>query len=160
MSRATIAHVNSRSTVASCRYCVRGLHVEHLRGNADNCRVCHEPERVCHEPARAPPESERNWNLAGRKCHEPGVTLVEHPASMITCAASVITAAITQVAANKLKIKTDVKCDLGSSHCYVAFSAFDCHIVTREPGSVVDSRLRVAKTSSPSPNSVMHDDPQ
>ena len=70
------------STVAPCRYCVRGLHVEHLRGNADNCRVCHEPERVSHEPARAPPESERNWNLAGRKCHEPGVTLVEHPASM------------------------------------------------------------------------------
>ena len=29
-----------------------------------------------------------------------------------------ITAAITQVAANKLNIKTDVKCDLGSSHCY------------------------------------------
>ena len=73
---------------------------------------------------------------------------------------AMITAAITQVAANKLNIKTGVKCDLGSSHCYVAFSAFDCHIVTREPGSVVDSRLRVAKTSSPSPNSVMHDDPQ
>ena len=31
-----------------------------------------------------------------------------------------ITAAITQVAANKFKIKTDAKCDLGSSHCYVA----------------------------------------
>ena len=31
-----------------------------------------------------------------------------------------ITTAITQVAANKLKIKTDVKCDLGSSHCYPA----------------------------------------
>ena len=29
-----------------------------------------------------------------------------------------ITVAITQVAANKLKIKTDAKCDLGSSHCY------------------------------------------
>ena len=29
-----------------------------------------------------------------------------------------ITAAITQVAANKLKIKIDAKCDLGSSHCY------------------------------------------
>ena len=35
--------------------------------------------------------------------------------------ASWITAAITQVAANKLKIKTDAKCDLGSSHCYFAF---------------------------------------
>ena len=34
----------------------------------------------------------------------------------------VITTAITQVAANKLKIKTDVKCDLGSSHCYVAIA--------------------------------------
>ena len=33
---------------------------------------------------------------------------------------SVITTAITQVAANKLKIKTDAKCDLGSSHCYPA----------------------------------------
>ena len=33
-----------------------------------------------------------------------------------------ITTAITQVAANKLKIKTDVKCDLGSSHCYHAVS--------------------------------------
>ena len=31
-----------------------------------------------------------------------------------------ITAAITQVAANKLNIKTDSKCDLGSSHCYPA----------------------------------------
>ena len=30
----------------------------------------------------------------------------------------VITAAITQVAANKLKIEIDAKCDLGSSHCY------------------------------------------
>ena len=29
-----------------------------------------------------------------------------------------ITAAITQVAANKLKIKIDAKYDLGSSHCY------------------------------------------
>ena len=28
-----------------------------------------------------------------------------------------ITSAITQVAANKLKIKIDAKCDLGSSHC-------------------------------------------
>ena len=35
---------------------------------------------------------------------------------------SVITAAITQVAANKLKIKIDVKCDLGSSHCYHSIS--------------------------------------
>ena len=33
-----------------------------------------------------------------------------------------ITAAITQVAANKLKIKIDAKCDLGSSHCYPVFS--------------------------------------
>ena len=31
-----------------------------------------------------------------------------------------ITTAITQVAANKLNIKTDAKCDLGSSHCYPA----------------------------------------
>ena len=31
-----------------------------------------------------------------------------------------ITVAITQVAANKLNIKTDAKRDLGSSHCYVA----------------------------------------
>ena len=36
---------------------------------------------------------------------------------------SVITVAITRVAANKLKIKTDAKCNLGSSHCYRAISA-------------------------------------
>ena len=36
------------------------------------------------------------------------------------CVLSDITVAITQVAANKLKIKIDAKCDLGSSHCYHA----------------------------------------
>ena len=33
------------------------------------------------------------------------------------------TTAITQVAANKLKIKTDVKCDFGSPYCYTAIVA-------------------------------------
>ena len=44
----------------------------------------------------------------------------------ITAASNVrfvwITVAITQVAANTLKIKIDAKCDLGSSHCYAAFA--------------------------------------
>ena len=40
-----------------------------------------------------------------------------------------ITTAITQVAANKLKIKTDVKCDLGSSHCYHAVSPWQSVIL-------------------------------
>ena len=35
---------------------------------------------------------------------------------LVSFVASPITAAITQVAANKLKIKIDAKCDLGSSH--------------------------------------------
>ena len=36
-----------------------------------------------------------------------------------------ITAAITQVAANKLNIKTDVKHDLGSPHCYPVIAGSD-----------------------------------
>ena len=40
-----------------------------------------------------------------------------------------ITTAITQVAANKLKIKTDAKCDLGSSHCYHAVSPWQSVIL-------------------------------
>ena len=40
-----------------------------------------------------------------------------------------ITAAITQVAANKLKIKIDAKCDLGSSHCYHVISPWQSVIL-------------------------------
>ena len=44
---------------------------EYIRGNADHWRSCHEPERASREP-------ERDWNRAGRACHESGGTLIEH----------------------------------------------------------------------------------
>ena len=54
---------------------------------------------------------------------ERGAATATNNARVFMCVfLSVITAATTQVAANKLKIKTDVKCDLGSSHCYHAIS--------------------------------------
>ena len=48
-----------------------------------------------------------------------------------------ITAAITQVAANKLKIKTDAKCDLGSSHCYPAFFSNSATYLTTPSESIL-----------------------
>ena len=64
---------------------------------------------------------ESRWTSMSRAWCHTGRASREHD---ITCAASVITAAITQVAANKLKIKIDAKCDLGSSHCYHAISTW------------------------------------
>ena len=55
--------------------------------------------------------------LCGAECLHLDIGLAEDRISF-----SGITAAITQVAANKFKIKTDAKCDLGSSHCYPACS--------------------------------------
>ena len=45
---------------------------------------------------------------------------------------------IEVVAANRLKIKTDAKCDLGSSHCYVP-PLFDATSVTNAAPTTVPS---------------------
>ena len=52
-----------------------------------------------------------------------------------------ITTAITQVAANKLKIKIDAKCDLGSSHCYHAVDERPCENL--KIGSYLTPRIQL-----------------
>ena len=63
----------------------------------------------------------RKWRIRNRTTVETNRVGSEEFV-LATYTLSVITAAITQVAANKFKIKTDAKCDLGSSHCYATIT--------------------------------------